>query len=88
MEVRGTFLQFFVFLDRLANLKRLVSVENFRIAREGEQFITLGGNEGAFAATKLSGGKTAYPEARGTVRIITYRYRGEQAPPPAEGAKK
>lgn len=93
LELRGTFLQIFIFLDRLANLKRLVSVENFNIARSGEKFMTLGGSDGAFASTKLSGGKTAFPEAGAKVRVITYRYRGVQAsesepPPGAAGGKK
>lgn len=93
LELKGTFLQIFIFLDRLANLKRLVSVENFTIQREGEKFMTLGGSDGAFAATKLSGGKTAFPEAKANLRLITYRYRGVQAAegdagqPPAEGNK-
>lgn len=93
LELRGTFLQIFIFLDRLANLKRLVNVESVSLARAGEKFITLGGREGAFAATKLSGGKTAFPEAKATVRVITYRYRGIQvneggAAPGEPGEKK
>lgn len=79
LELKGTFLQIFIFLDRLANLKRLVSVENITLTRDGEKFMTLGGSDGAFAATKLTGGKTAFPEAKATVRVITYRYRGVQA---------
>jgi Tfp pilus assembly protein PilO len=85
LSVHGTFLQYFIFLDRLANLKRLVSVENFHIERDGAKFVTLGGSEGAFAGTSLSGGKAAFPEARGTIRVITYRYRGAQAPAPDAG---
>ena len=95
LSVHGTFLQYFIFLDRLVNLKRLVSVESFHIERDGTKFTTLGGSEGAFAATNLSGGKAAYPEAKGTIRVITYRYRGVQSPAPgadeaapAKGGKK
>lgn len=90
IEVSGTFVQFFIYLDRLANLKRLVSVENFKIDRTGGgKFLTLGGSDGAFAATKLAGGKTAFPELKATIRVITYRYRGVQSSEPAaEGAAK
>ncbi len=76
IEAKGTFLQFFIFLDRMANLKRLVSVEDFSIEKEGLKFISLGGIEGAFAASKLAGGKTSYPAVRSAMRVITYRYRG------------
>lgn len=77
VEARGTFLQFFIFLDRLANMKRLVSVDDFQIDRDSErESVTLGGEEGVFAGTKLSGGRSSYPGIRAKLRVITYRYRG------------
>lgn len=79
IEARGTFLQFFIFLDRMANMKRLVNVQNFQVDKEGKKFITLGGSEGAFAATRLGGGRTAYPGVKSSMRVITYRYRGASA---------
>jgi Tfp pilus assembly protein PilO len=86
IEAKGTFLQFFIFLDRMANLKRLVSIEDFNLEKDGLKFVSLGGVEGAFAATKLTGGKTSYPAVKSLLRVITYRYRGgvggESAPPP------
>jgi Tfp pilus assembly protein PilO len=91
IEAKGTFLQFFIFLDRMANLKRLVSVQDFSVEKDGLKFISLGGVEGAFAATKLTGGKTSYPAVKSSMRLITYRYRGgpADAPPPADaGGKK
>ncbi len=93
IEAKGTFLQFFVFLDRMANLKRLVSIEDFSIEKDGLKFVSLGGVEGAFAATKLTGGKTSYPAVKSMLRIITYRYRGgfggeaPPAAPPPQGGK-
>lgn len=85
IEARGTYLQFFIFLDRLAGLKRLVSVENFNISLDSERTkLALGGDEGVFAGTKLSGGRVVYPGVKGSLRVITYRYRGSNAPAPAE----
>ena len=52
-------------------------MESFKLERAGEKFVTLGGSEGVFAGSRLSGGKTAYPLAKGTIRVITYRYRGD-----------
>lgn len=36
LEARGTYLQLFVFLDRLANMKRLVGVSKLAMNKEGE----------------------------------------------------
>ncbi len=79
IEAKGTFLQFFIFLDRLANMKRLVSVQNFTIERDGLKQVTLGGSEGPFSSTKLTGGSTVYPGIKGNVRVVTYRYREKPA---------
>ncbi len=77
IEARGTFLQFFIFLDRMANMSRLINVESFRIDRDpGRVALTLGGEEGAFAGSKLTGGRGVYPGIVGQIRVLTYRYRG------------
>jgi Tfp pilus assembly protein PilO len=91
IEAKGTFLQFFIFLDRMAALKRLVSVQDFSVEKDGLKFISLGGLEGAFAATKLTGGKNSYPAVKSNMRLITYRYRGgpaDAAPQADSGGKK
>lgn len=80
IQARGTFLQFFIFLDRMANLKRLVSVERFEVLKDAErQLVTLGGEEGVFASSKLGGGRSAFPGIRANLRVITYRYKGAAA---------
>lgn len=77
IEAKGTFLQFFIFLDRLAHMKRLVDVQKFSLSRdESRPVATLGGEEGAFAGTKLGGGRTIFPGVKVSMRVITYRYRG------------
>lgn len=77
IQARGTFLQFFIFLDRMANMKRLVSVERFAVDKDTErQLVTLGGEEGAFATSKLTGGRASYPGIKVSLRVITYRYKG------------
>ena len=90
IEARGTFLQFFILLDRMAAMKRLVNVQNFSLERDSaRKTLTLGGEEGAFAGSKLTGGRTVYPGVRGTLRVITYRYRGTAngAPDAVSGGK-
>lgn len=95
IEARGTFLQFFILLDRMAAMKRLVNVQNFSVEKDSaRKTLTLGGEEGAFAGSKLTGGRTVYPGVKGTLRVITYRYRGvasasdTPAAPPAAGGGK
>jgi Tfp pilus assembly protein PilO len=81
IEAKGTFLQFFIFLDRMAHMQRLVHVENFNLSRDrAREAVTLGGEEGAFAATKLTGGRSVYPGISATLRVVTYRYRGSTGP--------
>jgi len=77
INARGTFLQFFILLDRIASLKRLVSVDKFEVLKDPERsLVTLGGEEGVFSGTKLGGGRASYPGIRATLRVITYRYKG------------
>lgn len=77
LEIRGTFLQIFIFLDRMANMKRLVDVSSFTVNRDSERAsVTLGGEDGAFASSKMGGGKQAYPGTRSSLRVVTYRYMG------------
>lgn len=81
IEIRGTFLQFFIFMDRLAHLKRLLTLESMSIEKDSSRSVmTLGGEEGAFANSRLSGGRSTYPGIRGTLRVITYRYKTPAVP--------
>ncbi len=76
LEFRGTFVQNFIFLDRLAHMKRLADVKMFTFSRDtSRQSVTLGGEDGAFAETKMGGGQSAYPGIASTIRVLTYRYR-------------
>jgi Tfp pilus assembly protein PilO len=88
LEVRGTFLQTFIFLDRMAHMKRLADVKMFALQRDATRAsVALGGEDGVFASSNLGGGKTAFPGVSGTIRVVTYRYRGPtEAPKPAEPA--
>ena len=93
LELRGTFVQMFIFLDRMAHMKRLVDVKTFEIMRDTDrQTVTLGGEEGAFAASKFGGGKSVYAGVSGKIRVLTYRYRGPDekasAPSGSSPAKK
>lgn len=89
IEARGTFLQFFIFLDRMANMSRLINVENFSIVRDSRRTaVTLGGEEGAFAGSKLAGGRGVYPGIVGQIRVQTYRYRGSGTGGGGGGGKK
>jgi Tfp pilus assembly protein PilO len=77
LDMRGTFLQFLVFLDRMATMKRLVTVQKIVIDKDdSRKNVTLGGAEGAFGGTRLTGGRTVYPGLTAVVRLMTYRYRG------------
>ncbi len=76
IEARGTFLQFFILLDRLASMKRVVGIHTIKLSRDTERLaITLGGDEGAFAGSKMSGGRQVYPGIKASIRLLTYRYR-------------
>ncbi len=77
IQAKGTFVQFFIFLDRLASMRRLVHVVNYSLSHDSvKPPIALGGEEGPFAAMRLGGGKKAYPSISITMRVVTFRYRG------------
>lgn len=77
IEARGTFIQMLIFLDRMAHMKRLLNVENFSLNVDRQRPTqTLGGDQGAFASTNMSGGRSVYPGIKATLRVVTYRYRG------------
>lgn len=77
IESRGTFLQFLIFLDRMAHMSRLLNVESFTLTRDGSrQALTLGGEQGAFAGSRLTGGVQLHSAIVGNLRVLTYRYRG------------
>jgi Tfp pilus assembly protein PilO len=86
LDVRGTYLQFLIFMERLTTMKRLFSVVGANINREGEAFAKYGGRQGLFIRTKLEGGTSIYPVLRANFRVLTYRFRAESVtvnPPPA-----
>lgn len=86
IEYRGTFVQLFIFLDRMSTMKRLINVVSFSITKDSERpAMTLGGEEGAFASRDFTGGKGVYPGIKGTVRVVTYRYRGGESAAPKGG---
>ena len=77
IEAKGTFVQLFIFLDRMAHMSRLINVESFSIAKDGQHpSVTLGGQEGAFSGSKLTGGRSLHVGISSNIRILTYRYRG------------
>lgn len=88
IDLNGTFVQFFVFMDRLANLNRLVNVQSFEITPVAGKKVTLGGEQGLFAGTNFTGGRTLYNQITGRLRVITYRYREKAAPVAATAAEK
>ena len=92
IDAKGTFVQFFIFLDRMAHMSRLINVDNFSIAKDGKNSVTLGGQEGSFAGTNLTGGRSVYTSITGKIRVLTYRYRGSPnqsatPTPPKAGGK-
>jgi Tfp pilus assembly protein PilO len=87
IEAKGTFIQFFIFLDRMAHMSRLINVENYRIDKDSSHAaVTLGGLEGSFAGTNLSGGRTVYSGISASIRVLTYRYRGGAGVPATPAA--
>ncbi len=87
IDAKGTFLQFFLFLDRLANMKRFVSIHRFSLQKDGERpAVALAGADGPFGLSKLEGGRDVYPGITANFRVITYRYRTPPSPEAAASA--
>ena len=77
LEAKGTFLQFFILMDRLASMKRLIGITTIKLIRDPERVsVSLGGEEGAFAGTNMSGGRQTFSGIKATIRLLTYRYKG------------
>jgi Tfp pilus assembly protein PilO len=77
VDAKGSFLQFFIFMDRLAHMSRLLNVENFTINRDqARPSITMGGDQGMFAGSHLTGGMQPQTGVSVSFRVITYRYKG------------
>lgn len=72
---KGTFIQLFIFLDRLSKLKRLIGVTNVALtAGSREERIPLKGTTaGILAGKRLSGGEKSYKLVRGTIQLMAYR---------------
>jgi type IV pilus assembly protein PilO len=83
IEARGSFIQFFIFLDRMAHMARLINVESFSIIRDPKRsYLALANDDGPFAGTKMTGGRITFPAITGSIKVQTYRYRGA----PSSGA--
>lgn len=90
LSARGTFLQYFIFIDRLAHMSRLINVESFSVGLDARRpSMTLGGEGGEFANSGMAGGAVTFPGIMGNIRINAYRYRGGAAASgtPAAGGK-
>lgn len=76
LRLRGTFIQFFILMDRFAGMKRLVSVERFAFTLDNNRKeVIFGGPSGLFAASNLPGGMDPRPGITAEIRLVTYRYR-------------
>lgn len=74
ITTKGTFLQLFIFLDRLSKLKRLVGVTSVKIgiSSSGEE-ITLKGTTGAMSGARLYGGEKSFIAIEGSIRLLAFR---------------
>lgn len=74
VKTRGTFLQLFIFLDRLAKLKRLVGVNSVALNVAGpSDRITLKGTTVALSGKKLTGGDKTFRQVNGSISLLAYR---------------
>lgn len=74
IRTKGTFLQLFIFLDRLSKLKRLVGVTNVQFNAGGtNDRITLKGTTVALSGKKLTGGDKTFRQVSGTITLLAYR---------------
>lgn len=71
---KGTFLQIFIFLDRLSKLKRLVGVTNVVLGSgSATDRTTLKGTTGALSGKRLSGGEKTFRTVTGKITLLAYR---------------
>lgn len=76
IEVVGTFVQIFIFLDRLSKLKRLVGVPSFDLTPSGNGLISFKGTTvGQTAGRKLSGGEKKFRAISGKIEINAFRIK-------------
>ncbi len=74
INTKGTFLQLFIFLDRLSKLKRLIGVTTVKVNSGGAtEEITLKGTTGAMSSARLFGGEKSYKAINGTIRLLAFR---------------
>lgn len=89
LDLRTSFLQYFIFLDRLAHMNRLINVERYSIGLDSSRSkMTYGGERGVFSGTALVGDEIPRSTISVNMRVITYRYRGSGAPDTSGGGKK
>ena len=90
VQVKGSFLQIFVFLDRLARMKRLVDVNKLTLlkdaAKENIKLGVLNGDLSAKVASSAEGKNSSGVSF--DVQLVAYRYNGSSAPDVAGGAPK
>ena len=74
VKARGTFLQLFIFLDRLSKLKRLVGVNSvgLNVAGPGDR-VTLKGTTVALSGKRLTGGDKTFRQVNGSISLLAYR---------------
>ena len=72
IDSRGTFLQIFIFLDRLSKLKKLVGVTRV-LMNTGSGTISLKGTTGALSRKTLTGGDKAYTAVTAKIILLAYR---------------
>ncbi len=74
ITTRSSFLQLFIFLDRLSRLKQLVGVVEVKVRASGSgEKITLKGTTGAMSGARLYGGEKSYIAIEGSVKLLAFR---------------
>lgn len=74
INTKGTFLQLFIFLERLTKLKRLVGVTAVQVSSLGiNEKITLKGTTGALSGKQLLGGEKSFLAIQGTIKLLAFR---------------
>ena len=77
LEIKATFIQLFILMDRIAHVKKVMNLFSFTLSLDsGRKTVVLGGDEGAFAGSKLTGGALVHTGMVSTLRVISFRYKG------------
>jgi len=73
LNAKGTFLQMFIFLDRLSKLKRLVGVTTVELTTQSSERISLKGVAAAFSGKRLTGAEKTYQAISAKIVLLAYR---------------